>query len=172
VARYRGPRDPVGMLATVIAILVMTVGADATIAAALRSPGAANWLNHGQDLTGAAAYLRNLNAGESEFENMLICAGILVTCFVASLVGAVVVLAAAREEPPPGSGGRGDGGPPRGEAPPALSPPQGGRAPEVPERQPALAADHAARESQDQVNPERVRASRVGPVAFPGELAR
>ena len=128
-----------GMLATVIAVLVMTVGADGTIAVALRSPGAANWLNHGQDLTGTAAYLRNLNAGESEFEYILLCAGILVTCFVVSLVGAVVVFAAAGEEPPPGSGGRGDGGPPRGEVPPALSPPQGGRAPEVPERQPALA---------------------------------
>jgi hypothetical protein len=127
-----------GMLATVIAVLVMTVGVDATIAAAMRSPGAANWLNHGQDLTGTAAYLRNLNAGESEFENMLICAGILVACFVASLVGAVVVLAAARDAPPPGSGGRGDGGPPRDKVPPALSPPPGGRAPEVPGRQPAL----------------------------------
>lgn len=106
-----------GMLATVIAILVMTVGADATIAGAIQSPGAANWLNHGQDLTGTAAYLRNLNAGESEFENMLICVGILVTCCVASLVGAVVVLAATRQESPPASGGSGRGGPPSDPAP-------------------------------------------------------
>jgi hypothetical protein len=137
-----------GMLAAVIAVLVQTVGADTTIAAALQSPGAANWLNHGQDLTGTAAYLRNLNAGESEFEYVLLDVGILVACFVASLVAAVVVLAAAREAPPPGGGGhgdggrgdggRGDGGPPRGEVPPVLSPPQPGLVPEAPSRQPVL----------------------------------
>jgi hypothetical protein len=70
--------------------------------------------------------------------SLLICAGVLVTCFVVSLVGAAVVVAAAGREPPPATGGRGDGGPPRGEVPPALSPSQGGRAPEVTERQPVL----------------------------------
>jgi hypothetical protein len=127
-----------GMLATVIAVLVMTAGADTTIAVALRSPGAANWLNHGPSLTGTAAYLRNLNAGDSEFACMLISAAVLVTCFVASLFGAAAMVAAAGREPPPAGGGRGDGGPPRDEVPPALSPPQGGRAPEVTGRQPAL----------------------------------
>jgi hypothetical protein len=124
----------VGMLATVIAVFVMTVGTDATIAVALRSPGASNWLNHGPDLTGTAAYLRNLNAGASEFEYLFLCVGILGTCFIVSFLGAVTVIAAAGEQPPPGSGGRGDGGPPRGEIPPALSPPQSGPAPDVPDR--------------------------------------
>jgi hypothetical protein len=131
----------VGMLATVIAILVMTAGADVTIAMALRSPGASDWLNHGPHVTGTAVYLRGLNAGASEFEYLIICIGILATCFAVSFVGAVVVMAAGGAAPPPGRGGPGGGpggGPPGDEVPPALSPPQPGLAPDDLDRRPAL----------------------------------
>jgi hypothetical protein len=91
-----------GMLAVVIAVLVMTAGADVTVAVALQSSGASNWLNHGPDLAGTAAYLRDLNAAESEAEYLYLGLGILGTGFIVSFVGAVTVVAAGREQAPPG----------------------------------------------------------------------
>ena len=50
----------------VVAVVTATVAASATIAVALEFPAAANYLDHGANLTGTSAYLWDLNAGGSE----------------------------------------------------------------------------------------------------------
>jgi hypothetical protein len=122
----------VGVVGSVVAVITATVAASATIAVALEFPAAANWLDHGANLTGTAAYLWGLNAAGSEgaFPLVWVCVP-LVGLVVSGVVGALTF---GRElllgrEPPPGSGGdggggggRGRGGPPRDPAPPVLTP--------------------------------------------------
>jgi hypothetical protein len=133
----------VGVLANVVAALTATVMASATIAAALTFPSAANWLDRGADLKGTAAYLWGLNAVGSESAYLIVClcvpfVGLVVGVAVGALAFGREVLAGGQSPSAGGGGGRGDGGPPRDPAPRAPAAPQGGRAPEVPDRHPVL----------------------------------
>jgi hypothetical protein len=135
----------VGLLGNVVAVLTATVAASVTIAVALEFPAAANYLDHGANLRGTAAYLWGLNAGGSE-------GAFLIAWFCVPMVGLVVsgvigalpygreLLAGGGDSTPPGGGGggHGRGGPPRDPAPSAPVAPQDGRTPEVPDRQPVL----------------------------------
>jgi hypothetical protein len=121
----------VGLLGNVIAALTATLTASATIAVAIESPAAANWLDHGANLTGTAAYLWNLDAAGSEGAYLIVCFCVPMIGFVLSGVSGALVhgreLLFGGESPPARDGeGPGRGGPPRDPAPLVPVAPQGG----------------------------------------------